>query len=259
MYLHGTTTLPDVDDGELFHYTKFERFKEIIETMTLRSSPLYRMNDLNEASVRFLDWTKDFPLMYDADKYIKQDCSVLCFTRNFMDGSVCQSGGNHPALWAHYAENSKGVCVVLNEKVLMEKNKELLSKYFHKLEEVKYCHNCSPDDSIMEKAYSSVSEFVQDNYKELFFKKHVDWSYERETRLLVESPQISLNIDGAIEYIILGGRMKNDEKKMGEISELISSLNPNFKSEIHQHFFAQASPSPYGYAIDIASYLVCDQ
>lgn len=256
MYLHGTTTLPDVNDGELFHYTKFESFKNIIKTMTLKSSPLRKMNDLNEASVRFLDWTKDFLLMYDAEEYIKKNCSVLCFTKNYMEGGICQSGGNHPALWAHYAENSNGVCIVLNETAVIENNKELLSQYFHALEEVNYTHNCSPDDTILGQEYSNVSEFLQQNYKELFFKKHVDWSYERETRLLVESPEVSLNIDGAIEYIILGGRMKNDEKKINEVSELIRSLNPNFKGGLHQHFFAQASPSPYGYSIDIASYLI---
>ena len=54
LYLSGITELPEVDDGALFHYTKFDSFIEIIKSMTLKSSPLSKMNDLNEASTEFI-------------------------------------------------------------------------------------------------------------------------------------------------------------------------------------------------------------
>ena len=259
IYLYGTDELPDVDDGALYHYTKFDSFLKIIETMTLRSTPLAKMNDLNEASVEFVDWNRDFLLLLQAEKHIKNDCSVICFTKNYMTEGVCQEGGNHPAMWAHYADDSNGVCIVLDEKALIENNKDLLSEYFHKIEDVCYYHKCSPDDSIVEGEYSNVSDFLQKNYKELFFKKHVDWSYEKETRLLIESTKVYLNIKGAIKFIILGGRMKNDEDKVNEILDLM--ITPG--SQVYKYFipqsFAQVSRSPFGYFIDGASHIFYHQ
>lgn len=257
IYLNGIKELPEVDDGALFHYTNFDSFLKIIETMTLKSSPLAKMNDLNEASVEFVDWNRNFLLLLKAEKHIKNDCSVICFTRNYMSEGICQLGGNHPAMWAHYADDSKGVCIVLDEKTLMENNKDLLSEYFHKIEEVCYCHNCSPDDSIVEDEYSNVSDFLQKNYQELFFKKYVDWSYEKETRLLIEAPELFLNIKGAIKYIILGGRIKEDKVK--QVIDLMISPESNVYKYLDLHSFAQVSPSPDGYFIGGASHIFYHQ
>lgn len=256
IYLNGITELPDVDDGVLFHYTKFDSFMAIIKSMTIKSSPLSKMNDLNEASIGFVDWNKDFLFFNKAEKYIKNDCSIICFTRNYMNGDLCELGGNHPAMWAHYAEDSKGVCLVLDEKSLIENNKALLVDIFYKVEDVIYSQNCTPDNVITESDYSDMSDFLQKNYKELFFKKHVDWSYEKETRLLIDRPEIFLNIKGAIKYVILGGRMKNDDGKIEKIVNLMISS----ESLAHKYFipqsFAQVSRSPFGYSIDSASYII---
>ena len=258
LYLSGITELPEVDDGALFHYTKFDSFIEIIKSMTLKSSPLSKMNDLNEASIEFIDRNKNFLFHLKAEKYIKNNCSIVCFTKNYMNGEICELGGNHPAMWAHYADDSNGVCIVLDEKSLIENNKVSLSEIFYKIEDVKYSHNCSPDDNITKSDYSDLSDFLQKNYKELFFKKHVDWSYEKETRLLIEKPEIDLNIKGAIKYIILGGRMKNDEEKVRKIvNTMVSPESLAYKYLIPQSF-AQASRSPFGYFVDIASHIIYD-
>lgn len=104
LYLYGSYEMQSPEDGALFHYTKFESFLKIIETMTLRSSPLCRMNDLNEANLNSLDWNSDFMLMFKAEKYVKEQCSVICFTGNYMTGPICEESSNHPALWAHYLQ-----------------------------------------------------------------------------------------------------------------------------------------------------------
>ncbi len=256
IYLNGTTELPYVDDGALFHYTKFDSFLKIIETMTLRSTPLAKMNDLNEASVEFVDWNKDFLFLNNVEKHIKNNCSIICFTRNYMNGEICELGGNHPAMWAHYAEDSNGVCIVLDEKSLIENNKALLADVFFRLQDVEYSPSCAPDNSITEPKYAKISDFLKKNYKELFFKKHVDWSYEKETRLLIDSPEIFLNIKGAIKYIILGGRMKNDDEKIKKIVNLMISSESLAHKYFIPHSFAQVLPSPVGYSIEIASYII---
>lgn len=65
-----------------------------------------------------------------------------------MTNGCCQEGSNHPAMWAHYGENSNGVCIVLDQESLIDNNKELLADYFYKLEDIDYSAVCSPDDSI---------------------------------------------------------------------------------------------------------------
>ena len=246
-YLYGSYEWQSPNDGALFHYTKLESFLKIIETMTLRSSPLCKMNDLNEANIDNLDWNTDFLMMIQAQKYVKEQCSIISFTKNYMTGPICEEGSNHPALWAHYAEDSNGVCLVLDKEILLEINQKQLSGLFYKMEPVDYNMHCAPDDEIMKKNYSDVKDFVRSNYKELFFKKHSDWSYEREERFFVEAPEVYLNIKGAIKYIILGGRLKSSEDSIRQIIEQMITPGTQSYKYFNLHSFAEMLPSVNGY------------
>ena len=252
-YLYGSYEIHSPDDGALFHYTKLESFLKIIETMTLRSSPLCKMNDLNEANLNNLDWNADFMMMFKAEKYVKEQCSIICFTKNYMTGPICEEGSNHPALWAHYAEDSNGVCIVLDKELLLEINKRKLSKLFYKLEPVDYSIHCAPDDRIMNKHYLDIKDFVRTNYRELFYKKHTDWCYEGEERFFVEAPEVFLDIKGAIKYIILGGRLKNNEESLHKIiKQMITPGTLSYKY-FHLHSFAEMLPTINGYSTVDAS------
>lgn len=164
VYLYGNYEMQSPNDGALFHYTKLKNFLDIIKTMTLRSSTLCKMNDLNEANLDGLDWSVDFMMMTKAEKYAREKCSVISFTKNYMTGPICEEGSNHPALWAHYAEDSNGICIVLDKESLLEINEQQLSKLFYKLEPVEYSLHCAPDDKIIQKDYKGVEDFVQSNY-----------------------------------------------------------------------------------------------
>lgn len=246
IYLYGQEP-PRVDDGALFHYTNFESFIKIIETMTLRSTPLAGMNDLNEACLAFVDMSKDFFFLKKAGDYIKNECSVISFTKNYMSHSLCKEGSNHPAMWAHYADNSNGVCVVFDQDVLINNNKDLLSNYFYRIEDVKYSLNCAPDNRITKRNYASVSELILKNYRELFFKKHRDWAYEKELRFLVESPRIYLNIKGAIKHIVLGRRVSNCDEKLKRIVEMMVTPGSSSFHYLRLESFATVLPSGSGY------------
>lgn len=251
--------MPSPNDGLLFHYTKFESFLKIIETMQLKSSPLCKMNDLNEAGIDSLDWSGDFLKMIEAEKYVKEKCSVICFSKNYRTGLLCQFGSNHPAMWAHYADNSNGVCFVLDKTILLNLNRNNLRSVFRKVGNVRYCHDCSPNDGIMNYKCSDASEFVRRNCKELFFKKHKDWRQEGEVRFLVESPEFYLNIKGAIKYIILGARTKINEASLERIIwEIITPGTKSYHYLIPQSF-AEISRSPFGYYTDAAAYRIQNQ
>lgn len=256
LYLYGNLECPSPNDGALFHFTKFESLLKILETMTLRSSSLSKMNDLNEANIDDLDWEDEFLRMIEVEKYIKEKCSVICFTKNYKTGPICQEGSNHPALWAHYAQDSNGACIVLDKHVLLGLNRRSLNGVFHRTGVVRYCHRCAPSDSVMERKGSSVSEFVRNNYKELFFKKHNDWKYEKEVRFFVESPEVYLNIKGAIKYIILGERLSdNDEHLLRLIRQIITPGTLSYHYLVPGSF-AEMKPSPYGYFTGSAAHLI---
>lgn len=244
------------DDGSLYHYTKFESLLGIFDTMTLRSSPLYKMNDLNEANIDELDWGNEFLKMIDAERYVKKECSVISFTKNYKTGPIFQEGSNHPAMWAHYANDSNGACLVLDKHLLKDINRENLKGIFHRTGLVKYGHRCAPCDSIMKRKYSSSSEFVHINYKELFFKKHLDWKSEKEVRFFVESPQVFLRIKGAIKYIILGERLSKDESSLQKLINLITTPGTQCFHYIITKSFAEMRTSPFGYFTGEAGYLI---
>lgn len=248
--------LISLNDGTLYHYTSFDSFLKIIETMTLRSSPLCKMNDLNEANLDNLDWNLDSLKMIEAEQYVKEKCSVISFTKNYKIGPICQYGSNHPSMWAHYSDDSNGVCLVLDKKLLNQLNRKSLKGIFHKIEKVKYRYLCSPDDNVMQNIGGTVSEFVQRNYRELFFVKHTDWKSEQEIRFFVESPEVFLNIKGAIKYIILGERLSKDRERLTKVVEQIITPNTNSYRYLIPHSFAEMRPSPYGYFTGRADYLI---
>lgn len=252
IYLNGTEANASIYNGALFHYTKFESFLKIIKTMTIRSSSLSMMNDLNEANIDSLDWNADFMMMCKAEEYVKEKCSIISFSRNCMTEFGRQEGSNHPAMWAHYADDFNGVCIVLDTDSLVEANKDLLEGTFYKLEPVSYSINCAPKNGIEDKSYNGVSDFIQTNYKELFYKKHIDWSYEKEVRFLIEKPEVFLNIKGAIKYIVLGCRLKKDEGRLLELVKNIISPGEVSYRYINLYSFAEMSPNINGYSTDSA-------
>lgn len=256
MYLYGTNSVPQVGDGSLFHYTKFESFLKILETMTLRSSPLCKMNDLNEADLSGIDWSRHFLFINDAQNYIRTQCSVISFTQNYEIGSVCREGANHPAMWAHYADNSEGVCIVLHKDAIIENNSDRLKEVFYKLEKVDYTCNHAPEIDIIPEDYSNASDIVRKHYKELFFKKDVDWEKEDEVRFLVESPEFYLNIKDSIMYIVLGKRLIENKENMSKLLSLIASPTSKCYKYFSPNSFVTISKSQGGYSVYTASHYI---
>lgn len=254
LYLYGSYEVPEVGDGALFHYTKFKGLLAILETMTLRSSPLSRMNDLNEADLSGLNWNRDFLFMNNAQSYVRNKCSVISFSQNYEYDSVCHEGSNHPALWAHYAQDSEGACIVLDKNALIDVNQDHLGNLFYRLEDVKYTCDHNPRLGVMDEKYADISEFIHANYRKIFFKKYIDWSNEDEVRFLIESPECFLNIMGAIKYIVLGKRLVDDVSKMQELLKHI--CNPSYKcfKYFNPHSFACMSNSQGGYFTGDASH-----
>lgn len=187
-----------------------------MEDLTLLPSSFERLNDMNEGNVHNMNLNRNFMVMYNTDKYIKEKCRILCFSQNYDINVFGQEGTNHPAMWAHYADNSNGVCIVIDKETFIAKNKDILENHFYKFEDVEYNIFNTPDDEKIDFKAETEQEFIKKNWKPLSFLKHKDWENEDEHRLFIMDYDGKLSIDGCIKYIVLGRKLYLDDIKIGK-------------------------------------------
>lgn len=256
-YLYYNEELPRKGDGALFHYTNLNSFKKILEDLTLLPSSFEKLNDMNEGNVHNMNLNRNFKIMYKADKYIKKNCHIISFSQNYDINGYGQEGTNHPAMWAHYADNSNGVCIVIDKETFIGKNKDILENHFYKFEDVEYNLFNTPVDEKIDFEAETEQEFIMKNWKSLFFLKHKDWENEDEHRLFIMDYDGKLSIDGCIKYIVLGRKLFFDNIKIKEVLDII--VNP---SSICYHKFTPDSfvsmcYNGHGYdAMNIASQIL---
>ena len=246
--LYHHEDLPYRGDGALFHFTKFESFLKILEDMTLLPSSFGNLNDMNEGNVNNMNMNNNFLVMYNAEKYIKDRCRILSFSQNYDIGGFGQEGTNHPAMWAHYAENSNGVCIVLDKDAFVKKNKEVLGKHFYKFEDIVYDIFNTPNDEVINYKANTPEEFIMNNWKALFFMKHKDWENEDEHRLFIMDYNGKLSIDGCIKYIVLGRKVFLDASRIKLIMDMV--VDPKFicYHKFIPHSFATMCYNYHGYS-----------
>lgn len=253
-YLYGNEELPYKGDGVLFHYTKFEKFKLIMEDLTLLPSSFERLNDMNEGNVHNMNLSQNFMIMYNTDKYIKEKCRIICFSQNYDIKGFGQEGTNHPAMWAHYTDNSNGVCIVIDKEAFISKNKDIFENHFYKFEDVEYNLFNTPDDEKIDFEAETEQEFIKKNWKPLFFLKHKDWENEDEHRLFIMDYDGKLSIDGCIKYIVLGRKLFLDNIRIKELLDIIVNPSSICYHKFTPHSFATMCYNSHGYdTMDIAS------
>ena len=256
-YLYGTDEIPNRGDGALFHFTSFESFLEILNDLTLKPSSFKKLNDLNEGNVFNMNMDENFMVMYGAGKYIKKKCYLLSFSQNHNTHGICREGTNHPAMWAHYADNSNGVCIVIDKKAFIKKNKSILNSHFHKFKNVKYGFFNTPNDNYINKRAKTAQDFIKDNWEALFFIKHKDWENEDEHRLFIMDYDGKLSIDGCIKYIVLGWNLYSDEERVKKIVDRIVDPNSVCYQKFIPHSFATTNYYNSGYETrEIAYHIV---
>ena len=246
-YLYHNAELPARGDGALFHYTKYESFMKILEDLTLLPSSFGNLNDLNEGNVNNMNMNENFMVMYEAEKYINDQCHLLCFSQNYDIQGIGQEGTNHPAMWGHYAENSNGVCIVIDKEAFVQNNSGILSSHFYRFEDVEYNLFNTPNDDVINYKAKTAQEFIKNNYKPLFFLKHKDWENEDEHRLFIMDYDGKLSIDGCIKYIVLGHRLFLDDSKIKAVLDKVVDPDSACYHKFVPHSFATSCYGPDGY------------
>lgn len=247
-YLYHQDEFPQRGDGALFHYTKLDFFLKILEDLTLLPSSFGKLNDMNEGNVSNMNMNENFMVMYNAEKFIKERCRILSFSQNYDEYGSVQEGTNHPAMWAHYAENSNGVCIVIDKGAFIKKNKAILESHFYKFDDVEYSLFNTPKDNEIDYKAQTAQEFINNNWKALFFLKHKDWKNEDEHRLFIMDFDGKLSIDGCIKYIVLGRKVFLDVGRIKTIMDRVVEPTSACYRKFVPHSFATTSYDNHGYS-----------
>lgn len=200
----------------IFHFTKLETALEyILPTMQLRTNSLSNMNDPKESqpwafgSVNVYPENL-YPESYSSDTHIdhqfrlgseiKDSSQIICFVN---DGP--EKGFLNEIMWAHYAQNHRGICLELDTDKFIDENHHHLGDY--KFDSVFYGKLEAPyiRGNPTLKKEELISTFIRSNYKYLFFRKSKYWEHENEKRLVIFNRQQKyLSIKNALIGIYFG-------------------------------------------------------
>ncbi len=232
------------NDSLLYHFTKADSLIHILEDMTLRLSTIEDLNDLREGEMQCLQYGFDDLQSQSSFEqlFIPQNCSLISFSTNFRRNNCVYPGTMHQRMWAQYAEDHYGACLVLRAKEIMRVNQNLFQSpdSFACLERVEYGDFIYAGEKIEKDEYFS---YIKKHYRDIFFHKNPDWKEEREMRLLgVNLSNRFISIDGAIDHICLGNRFLQERKDKKEYGMLLfrSLTNENNKcfGIINAHSFS---------------------
>jgi hypothetical protein len=201
----------------VYHYTRWERLLDIMQA-GFRLGALTAMNDPRESK----DWnlptaTQEPGPMVDQGAVNR---TVASYRRKIRLGAFCidqpygaadnqgRRGYARPRMWAQYAENHKGVCVVMSRAGL---NEAIRARYpdhdgswVHD-GSVKYVETAQEDPSTRFVNFlgqaNDIELTVRDYFYELresmFFVKHADWRDENEYRwVYYDADESGTGVDG---------------------------------------------------------------
>ncbi len=237
----------------LYHYTKRDTaLKDILWEDEFMLSPLAQTNDPKDSDPRRFsisidiedDTAPDFlELGKEADQFVRDGCHLGCFTLDRAE-SVSDSStdstryGDGPLrarMWAQYADNHDGICLIFDQEALEDAVKTGLGPDdFINCKRVSYMQppevGSDPYELPLSKVRDDFPGLMEKMFlihqSQYFFEKNWDWESESEYRVLVKTKSdkpITFPIADCLEGICLGSRFpKVYNKSIIELSELRS-------------------------------------
>ncbi len=216
---------------DLYHYTSAEVALDSVMTQRqLRLGLLESTNDPRESRPRYpnlqladgvLDEAVD-SIWHEADRLVRRAAKVACFTLDFelpdsvLDPSALR-GYAHPSLWAHYGGGHAGVSLRFSRHALADRIGHTLASRGQLFDgAVGYTTEPFGEVDVTGFDVEQVEEFgldaivvrfIERHHRELFFRKHSDWSSEHEYRwVLVEPGAVAVHVDitDCLTGIVLG-------------------------------------------------------
>lgn len=225
-------------DRFLYHYTKSSTaIGYILKNRNIKFGAYTKTNDPKETK----SWEFDIGTNGDIDlgKYrmaeesawlsneLKGRAGVACFSQDFgpLTGShhtdIFRRGFCKPHMWAHYAENHAGVCLVFDKQKLSQAiTSQTPDGRIIMSGPVSYLDKGIVQDLYRDQAYMINADVLEDigrtqypglhirtHYKTLFFEKLNDWSNEAEWRWVIFSDtddDIFIDYGDALVGVVFG-------------------------------------------------------
>lgn len=243
----------------LYHYTRANiAIDDILKSRTLKIGSYTNTNDPKEQKTwKFNLWTNEDR---DLDKYkidelseilskeLKEKTKIVCFSgdREPLTGDhmidIFNRGFCKPRMWAQYANNHTGVCLVFEREILgnlISSKFGDLYKIFHgdvtyrdrgivpRLSEGDYFINIDYLEKVGLKEYAKMHLFRY--YRRLFLEKLNDWRDENEFRLILFTNTVEdlfIEFKDSLKGIMFGENTK--EKDIDEMMEMTEDLDIDY-------------------------------
>lgn len=177
----------------VYHYTSLNSFFKIWLSKSLLFADVHRMNDMLENNYSCCSNSLNIDAM---DLYLEKRGEYKQISLN-CDYDTYTLGCMSPAMWGHYGDSGKGVCIELDFDKLKANFRDVI---LH--DKIDYLENLRCPSFIGQVTTNNIYDLIEKHQKEVFFTKHSSWAYENEYRL-VSRIEEKLSIKGAITSIYL--------------------------------------------------------
>jgi hypothetical protein len=237
-----------------FRYMSSEGLAATIDNRQLRMNAWTKMNDPREA----LQWSptgplagvggyKDWEMWKRLDDVLRRSACLLSMTADrerspYADpSSLFHRGWGRAPLWAHYAANHRGVCVLLDPAEIYEAVNDIPAKNGRYSAQARIKYVDKPiqinltgffaDQSSLDRAIVDLLD-TRWEMSGLHLTKNTDWSYETELRIAVVKLHLGEHELDTPVYIPLGNCLKavifGDLHPIPEaVADAINSVLPN--------------------------------
>ena len=242
------TLFDDIFNHEkyIYHYTNVEIATKIIYNQSLKFSKINKTNDTLEAKPRigngvidnkfikqFKNLRENFLqlLCFSSDNFLKDEESDFKVSEIMKYSDYSGRGFALPRMWAQYADNSSGVCLIFDKEVLLSLIKKQLGDALIHCGRVCYKSQFQIYNSIDD--FNEIAKVINEDIKNhrgksigsYFLKNHIDfveycyftklndWYSEHEYRILAfdKNDLYIENIIDSLVGIVVGERMENSD------------------------------------------------
>lgn len=218
----------EVTEQYLYHYTTLETaIEKILYEGKLRLSPFEQTNDPRESQRWGLSSKYDLDFYYSVSKFIQlinedrlKRCKVLCLTQDDMEHKRLgygRRGFARARMWAQYAGNHRGICLVFDTQHLDSEIKRTLGskgklykgivKYTDSIDGVETATTFKLEELLQDQMETIVKHHINKYANTMFFSKNRDWQDETEYRYVFYSDEREYQfvpIDLILKGLVLG-------------------------------------------------------
>ncbi|WP_394165529.1 DUF2971 domain-containing protein [Neptunomonas phycophila] len=225
------------DSNLVAHYSKIENIEKILKDKKVRFGPVANLNDPRESSLSWIDtggighefnysaWREAEDLKSSVLNKLRLFCgSGYSSDHNFDLNAVENQIYGKPRMWAQYAGDHTGFCILLDKENFQSCVQKHVSEAKHLIHgKVQYTDSLSQLSGGILIEYGSnnqlenyLFEIINENFmlNSVYFKKDIDWENESEIRWLLYSNSENdtlVEIDNSIKAVVLGYKFDNEK------------------------------------------------